>query len=345
MTAPWRITAGNAPSTPPPHPWMAAFDAVVAEWENCQPTAHTSGSTGPPLTHRFHPDAVRASAHATAAHFGLNGNSIRTWSALPAAGTGGRMAVWRALILDWELTVNLPSSTPDVAIPSGPNSNRFDFGVATPMQAQHLMESGQLGRFQQLLLGGAPLGPALEDALLEAGRESACRIHVGFGMTETLTHIATRSLGSEAYRPLPGVTVHIGADQALIVDSPLRGVQQLHTRDAAQWMSANDTSAFRWLGRLDDVLNSGGIKVHPHSVERLLSPLVQGMLDARRWYVCGRTDETLGDRITLVLEGAPQEGLTETLLEACKDLGNIRPRSVEFLGVFEETASGKVLRR
>ena len=290
-------------------------------------------------------DAVRASARATAAHFGLTGPSTRTWSALPAAGTGGRMAVWRALILGWDLTVNLPSSTPDIAAPAGSPVDRYDFGVATPMQARHLLASGQLNRFRQLLLGGAPVGPALEDALLEAGREAGCDIHVGFGMTETLTHIATRSLGSEAYRPLPGVTVHIAGDQALIVDSPDRGLQQLHTRDAAEWMSATDTSDFRWLGRLDDVLNSGGIKVHPHRVERLLSPLIQGMLAGRRWYVCGRDDEVLGDRITLVLEGAPQEELMEMLLSACHGLGNTRPRAVEFLPAFEETATGKVIRK
>lgn len=345
MSNPWRIASGSAPSTPSPHPWMTEFDAVAAEWQGGQPTARTSGSTGQSVTHGFHPDAVRASARATAAHFGLTGASIRTWSALPAAGTGGRMAVWRALILGWDLTVNRPRSNPGIAAPAGPSGDRYDFGVATPMQARHLVESGQLNRFRQLLLGGAPVAPALEEALLTAGREAGCNIHVGFGMTETLTHIATRSLGSEAYRPLPGVTVHIEEDQALIIDSPDRGLQQLHTRDAAQWISASDTSAFRWLGRLDDVLNSGGIKVHPHSVERLLSPLIQGLLHARRWYVCGRDDEVLGDRITLVLEGAPQEELTETLLVACSGLGNTRPRAVEFLPVFEETASGKVVRK
>lgn len=255
------------------------------------------------------------------------------------------MAVWRALILGWDLTVNLPSSTPEIAAPGGSPGDRYDFGVATPMQARHLLKSGQLNRFRQLLLGGAPVDPALEDALLTAGQRAGCDIHVGFGMTETLTHIATRSLGSEAYRLVPGVTVHIDGDQALIVDSPDRDVRQLHTRDAAEWMSATDTSAFLWLGRLDDVLNSGGIKVHPHHVERLISPLIQEILDGRRWYICGRADEVLGDRITLVLEGAPKEEWTEWLLAACQGLGHTRPRAVEFLPVFEETATGKVIRK
>ena len=60
------------------------------------------------------------------------------------------------------------------------------------------MASDQLSRFAILLLGGAPLSPGLEAALQEAAGRSDCRIFHGFGMTETLTHIATRPLGTEA---------------------------------------------------------------------------------------------------------------------------------------------------
>lgn len=324
---------------------MTPFDAVVAEWQDGQPASCTSGSTGQPTTHRFHPDAVRASARATAAHFGLQGNNIRTWSALPAAGTGGRMAVWRALILGWDLTVSSPSSAPVVPPYGSDRDGRYDFGVATPMQARHLLTSGQLGRFHQLLLGGAPLDPKLETALIEAGTSQHCQIHLGFGMTETLTHIATRPLGKKAFHPLPGITLRIREDQRLEIDAPDRGVQQLLTQDAAEWADSTDSMRFHWLGRCDDVMNTGGIKVYPGAVEGQLGPHIDPLIGHRRWYITGREDTVLGNRITLVVEGPRDEELARSILAAGGSLGNVRPRAVEFMPVFESTATGKLLRK
>ena len=208
------------------------------------------------------------------------------------------------------------------------------------MQARHLLDSGQLDRFHQLLLGGAPLDPVLEMQPLEGGERHRCRIHLGFGMTETLTHIATRPLGTDVFRPLQGVSFKVEEDGALTIDAPDRGVQGLRTRDAVETADGG----FRWLGRLDDVLNSGGIKVHPHALEQALAPRLRGLLGDRRWYVSGRPDAALGDRITLVVEGTGEAKLADALLEAAADEGAIRPRSVEFATAFEETATGKLRR-
>lgn len=344
----WRIISGNPVVATPENDWGVPFDQVAAEWRSGSPTATTSGSTGLPATHRFSPDAVRASALATARHFGLTGTGIRTWSALPASGTGGRMAVWRALILGWDLTVSMPSSTPSLPASIGNGApggaDPYHFGVATPMQARHLLESNQLSRFRQLLLGGAPLDPGLEKALQKAGQVRGCRLHMGFGMTETLTHIATRPIGTEAYRPLPGVAVDIQDDQSIVIDAPGRGVHHLHTRDAGAWISTPDAQEFQWLGRLDDVVNSGGIKVHPNEVERQIAGAIEARIRSRRWYVCGRKDERLGERVTLVIEGAGDGVLAEKLLADCMHLGNTRPRTVEFRAQFEQTETGKVRR-
>ncbi len=339
MTEAWRVISGKPAGAAAAEPWVAALEDVAAQWNIGQPASTTSGTTGQPVEHRYSPEAVLASAKATAAHFGL-GEETTTWSALPASGTGGRMAVWRAMSMGWDLAVSRPSAAPEVPVVSGA-SGRFDFGVATPMQARHLLDSGQLDRFHQLLLGGAPLDPVLEMQLLEGEVRHGCRIHLGFGMTETLTHIATRTLGSDVFRPLQGVSVKVEQDGALTIDAPERGVQGLRTRDAIE---AAD-GGFRWLGRLDDVLNSGGIKVHPHVLEQALAPHLGALLGDRRWYVAGRPDPALGDRITLVVEGTGEAKLADALLEAGADEGAIRPRSVEFVAAFEETATGKVRRK
>lgn len=342
MNGTWTIVAGRPDASGRTEPWMTDFDGVVSEWHAGQPTGRTSGSTGEPTFHRFEPEAVRASAAATARHFGLEGR-VSTWSALPASGTGGRMAVWRALARGWDLTVSQPSAHPAVPVRHG--GGRFDFAVATPMQARHLAASNQLLRFHQLLLGGAPVDPELEAVLVEAGGRAGCRIHHGFGMTETLTHVAVRPLGSDCFRPLTGVDLAIGPQGALIVHAPERGVFQLMTRDAASWADASRSRDFRWLGRLDDVLNSGGLKVHPHRLEQDIRAGLEPALGGRRWYVAGRPDAALGQSITLVIEGHRDALIEEKALAFCRGLGTIRPRAIEFMTVFEETATGKVRRK
>ena len=344
MNSVWRIGHGAPPATTAGAPWMTALDAAAAAWRLGTPTSRTSGTTGDPVLHAYHPDAVRASALATARHFGLENKGLTAWSALPASGTGGSMMVWRTLILDWDLTVSKPAAAP-VAPPARSADGRYGFAVATPMQARHLMESGQLQRFHLLLLGGGPLSPDLEEQLHREGTRCGCALHHGFGMTETLTHIATRPLGSPRYLPLPGVSLRSNAAGALIVDAPGRGVHQLVTQDAIAWDDGDAPGAFRWLGRLDDVINSGGLKVHPAALERELSAVLDPVMKGRRWYVTGRADAQLGERIAVVVEGKADSVMAAAALEALSGKGATRPRDVEFVSRFEETDTGKVRRK
>ena len=346
MTAFWRFpqaaAAGEAPD------WVQPFLTLDAEWQAGRATGHTSGSTGAPKAFHFDPDAVRASAQATAAHFGLNGFTeadVQAWSALPASGVGGRMMWWRTRVLGWKLTQNRPSATPDV--PPTEDGRRYDFAVATPQQAAHLAKTGQLTAFNTLLLGGGGLSPSLETALMDAGQAANCNLHMGFGMTETLTHIATRPLGNPMYCPLPGVAWSVGPDGSLVLDVPERQVHALHTRDAvAPATDAHGNRGFRWLGRLDDVINTGGIKVHPAQLEQTLEPHVASLLEGRRWQVAGRPHPTTGEQVLLLVEGQADPELAAQLLQALS-AGHPhpdRPRDVVWTDRFEETATGKVRR-
>jgi len=348
MSGVWRLPDATDAALPPD--WAQPFMEADAAWQEGRAEGDSSGSTGAPKRFSFDPSAVVASARATAEHFGLNfpdRQPVQVWSALPATGIGGRMMVWRTRILDWTLTQDRPSATPTVT--PAPRSRRYDFAVATPQQAAHMARSGQLVAFRLLLLGGGPVSPALEDELLQASRAQACSLHLGFGMTETLTHIATRPLGRDVFLPLPGVAWSCGPDGALRIDAPDRGVDHMLTRDAVE-PRRDSTSArdgFVWLGRLDDVINTGGLKVHPDRLERTLEPIVAPLIGARRWYLTGRPDSLTGMQVTLVLEGEEQPTLTTRLLNALTT-GHPhadRPRAVEWQHRFEETATGKVRRR
>ena len=351
MTDTWRITAqGAVQQAPSPGEWHAGFDAVLDLWRQGEPSATTSGSTGTPQPHDFTPDAVRASAASTATHFGLEpqaGGAIHAWSALPPSGAGGRMMVWRAVILGWELTVSPPSATP-TAPPADTADGRYHFAVATPMQAEYLLESGQLQRFRTLLLGGAPVPAPLEQRLIQAAGLAKVKLYHGFGMTETLTHMATRLLGEHAYCTLPGIDITTNEEGALVVHAPQRGVHHLVTRDAVELLPKVDraeTRQFTWLGRLDDVINSGGLNLHPAAIEAELGPRLSDLIQRRRWYVTGRKDIRLGHRVALVLEGPEDAALEEAVMNAVSEMGRSRPRSVEFMAHFEETNTGKVRRK
>lgn len=128
-----------------------------------------------------------------------------------------------------------------------------------------------------------------------------------------------------------------------------RGVHQLATRDAIE--AATDPESghpgFRWLGRLDDVINTGGLKVHPAALERALDPVIRHHVGPRRWYLAGRPHDITGSEVTLILEGQQDPQLGPALLSALASAHPHpdRPRNVVWMDRFEETATGKVRRR
>ena len=218
-------------------------------------TLHTSGSTGRPKTWTVHRSHVLESIHATARAFAL-GPTTRSALAMDVAGTGGRLMLWRALELGMTLQI----------LPVGRHltwEGSLDFLALVPQQALSLSpeQGAQVGT---LLLGGAPVSPHEEAQLLRIFP----KVYHGFGMTETLSHIALRPLGGDArYTCLPGVTV--SSDQgALVIDAPERGVHALRTTDAAD---VHSPSSFTWLGRLDGAILSGGKKIFPETIDQAIA--------------------------------------------------------------------------
>lgn len=224
----------------------ARIDSVhtaAKEWLECAETLtlHTSGSTGIPKQWTVNRAHVLQSIRDTAEVFEL-GSGSRSALAMDVAGTGGKFMLWRALELEMHLQILPVERTLDW---EGP----LDFMALVPQQALAL-SAGQARRIGTLLLGGAPIRMEEEKRLSE--RFSVA--YHGFGMTETLSHVALRKLGEEAhYTCLPGVKVSSEAG-ALVIDAPNRGVHALKTTDAAE---VHSSEAFTWLGRLDGAIVSG----------------------------------------------------------------------------------------
>lgn len=232
--------------------------AIVDWWNSDGPTwtLHTSGSTGAPKELVLQRAHVLASARATIAAFGLS-EGQRSPLLLAATTAGGFMMVVRALVAGLRLDV-----LPVERRPATRAGVRYDFVAIVPEQAAALAADPSFNPkdYRCTLLGGADVRPELEARLASWPRP----VFHGYGMTETLSHVALRQLGKgRVYRALPGV-LFAQKGAALVVDDPSRGVQGLVTTDAANVLSYRE---FEWLGRLDGAVVSGGKKIFPEAVE------------------------------------------------------------------------------
>ncbi len=98
------------------------------------------------------------------------------------------------------------------------------------------------------------------------------------------------------------------------------------------------------MGRIDDMIISGGENIHPEEIEDILdaSPLV------RRAAVIGLPDERWGSRVTAFIEPAGGDASAAALDEFCRASALARfkrPRAYVFVEAIPQSASGKLLRR
>lgn len=237
---------------------------------------HTSGSTSEPKTIYHKKEYLIASAQRTLDFFQLNrGDSALLM--LPAQFTGGAMMLIRALV--GGLTLHLIE--PKLSVKQVP---MVDFLPCTPAQFSSMLEKQILSGFQgKILLGGAPSQKHLDVGSL--------KVYEGYGMTETASHVALKTYGEEEFRAVEGVKFAL-ANESLVVTAAHLGVENLKTNDSAELVSG---TSFKLLGRLDDVINSGGIKIHPSKIENELNQ--QGLQDI---CISSRDNEQLGEQLVLV---------------------------------------------
>ncbi|MDP4797576.1 MAG: AMP-binding protein [Crocinitomicaceae bacterium] len=282
----------------------------------------TSGSTGRPKTIRLLKKHMIASAKMTGEFLGLKAND----SALLCMTTeaiSGKMMIVRAIVLDLKLIVTDITSTPLK------NSNqKIDFAAMVPMQVEGSLK--ELHLINKLIVGGGTISNHLWNAI----SESEVLAYQTFGMTETISHIAMRRISKELtnYNVLPGVEI---ADEngCLTIKAPMLGVENLQTNDQVE---ISKDGSFKWLGRKDFVINSGGIKIHPELVEDKLTVLIQ-----QPFFVIGLPDDTFGEKLILCIEG--DAAILKSELERCLDKFCI-PKEVHYFSEFLRTASGKINR-
>ena len=270
-------------------------------------TQYTSGTTGDPGKHLLRRDSMRRSARKTLDYFRLLPGD-KALMCLPIRYIAGKMMVVRALVGGLDLILTEPSSRPLREL-----SQSVSFAALVPLQVHESLKHGDnLSRISNLIVGGGEMGHSSKK-VLECLSQTA--VFESFGMTETYTHFALRRINGETpdmgFRLLKGASIRLDHRNCLVVH--VEGVTQnpVTTNDLVEIDPSG--SGFKWLGRYDHVINTGGIKVIPELLEEQIRRSLG--FDC---LLLAEPDERLGSRLILVAESSQADPPLEEWLGSLK---------------------------
>lgn len=299
----------------------------------------TSGSTGNPKIIKLQKNHMIHSAKATGDYFNLPENT----TALLCMSTNyiaGKMMLVRALTLGWHLDIAEPTSNPLK------NSDKnYDFSAMVPLQLHNSL--ADIHKIKKLIVGGG----TVSNALLNKIQEVKTEIFATYGMTETITHIAVKKLNqirhaelvsASYYKTLPNIKIAVDHRGCLVIDAPTISAEKVVTNDLVQLISPSE---FKWLGRIDNVINSGGIKLIPEQIEEKLAKIIKN-----RFFVARKKDMVLGEKLILVIEESKIEKINNpSKVAILKEIKNTKlfstyeiPKEIYFLEKFMETETNKI---
>ena len=263
------------------------------EWNNPKNTVEvqTSGSTGVPKCIRVEKQRMLNSARITCDFLGLKAGDTALLC-MPLDYIAGKMVVVRSIERQLRLTTVEASGHPLKNI-----TNSFDFAAMVPMQVYNSLqvpeEREKLRTIKHLIIGGGPINDDLQQQLSRFPNN----VWSTYGMTETLSHIALRRLNGENaslwYTPFNTVSISLNTNGCLVIEAPLVHEGRLETHDRAEIRDGK----FRILGRLDNVINSGGIKIQAEEVEEMLRPHIK-----MPYLISKCRDEKFGEVVVLLTE-------------------------------------------
>jgi len=304
---------------------------------------NTSGSTGIPKRISIRKQAMINSALATGIFFELKPKD-KVLNCLPAKYVSGKMMVVRSLILGLDMDFVTPSAEPlrylslserclslskaQLNEPLKDAQTVYDFVAMVPLQVENSLE--KLDLVKKLIIGGAQIDISLEEKLIALSTKT----YATYGMTETVSHIALRKVGQKYYTVLPDVAIAVDQRKCLIIDAPGILDEKIVTNDLVELISPTQ---FIFLGRADNIINSGGIKLIPEQIEEKIAAFINS-----RFFVIGKPDAKLGEKLVLVIEGSehpldPNIFMNLTSYE--------KPKEIIFVPHFKETETGKIIRK
>ena len=320
------------------------LEEFLAEWHNDSPyvNVHTSGSTGQPKPMLVEKRRMEASARITCDFLGLKeGDSALLCMSLDYI--AGKMMVVRALTRGLKLTVVEPTGCPSW-------NGDIDFAAMVPMQVYNLLQTPEgrerLMAVKHLIIGGG----AIDEDLASALANFPNAVWSTYGMTETLSHIALRRLNgpkaSDWYTPFEGVTLSQTDEGCLVIDAPAVHDGALVTNDIVEFDITPSVSSpsygervpFRILGRKDNVICSGGVKIQAEEVERLLRARLR-----EPYLISKRPDPKFGEAVVLLTTSTDVEAVKTVCQEVLPKYW--QPRYIVHVNQIPLTETGKPARK
>ncbi|GGD08704.1 AMP-binding protein [Hyunsoonleella pacifica] len=313
------------------YPYQRELGLFLLDWLDNKDyiKVKTSGSTGKPKKLKIKKQAMVNSAITSGDFFNLTPGK-KVLNCLPSNFIAGKMMMVRAIILGLEVDMVVPSALPRIDY-----DKDYDFCAFTPMQLKNFAK--YLKSIKTVIVGGGRVSNHIKDLI----KNKKPQVYETYGMTETVSHIAVKKLnnfsGTESdnyFTTLPGVSISKDNRGCLVIEAPKLSEDKIITNDLVEIYSENQ---FEWIGRFDNMINTGGIKVFPEKIEEKLQDKMKG----KQFFIYGIEDDTLGEKIVMVVEGTEHD-LDATLFDVLDKYE--KPKDVFFTRKFKETASGKIHR-
>lgn len=330
---------GNASSL-----WPVSGDAdgilgLLREWDAAADprplVIETSGSTGRPKRVLLSRDAMRASALATQQRLGGPGQWVLN---LPPTYVAGVQVLYRSVVAGTEPVLHGRSFADDRDRAEG---RLYVSLVATQLRrlVEQPTELEALAEFDAVLLGGGPV----PEWVRQRAEAHGVPVVATYGMSETC--------GGCVYdgAALDGAEFRVEDGQILLRGPMLfDGYEGEPERTAAAfrdgWLITHDLGHLAWDGTLrvdarsDDVIISGGVKVPPLAVERMI-----GDHFALDLAVVGLPDDEWGERVTVVvaLDGDHDGWLTLARIRECVEPRAWAPQQLVVVPALPELPNGK----
>ncbi len=297
--------------------------------------AKTSGSTGQPKPIRIPKKHLINSAEKTIKFFDLQPGT-KVLLNLSSDFIAGKMMWVRALIGGWNLEVVLPENR---YINNILQQKSFDFGAMVPLQMSANLNN--IHKISKLIVGGGVVSKALQKKIIDLPNQ----IFATYGMTETITHIAVKPLNSTAeqnfysddslkgfYQCLEGISISVDERDCLMITAKDIAENTIVTNDIVQ---IKDEKHFKWLGRYDNIINSGGIKLIPEEIEKKLASYIPV-----NFFIAGFPDEKLGQKLVLIVEAKQLRSIDFEQILSKYEI----PKQIIFIDNMFLTSSGKINR-
>lgn len=309
----------------------------------------TSGSTGTPKIFEIEKSRMLNSAKATCRFLELK-KADSALLCLPIEYISGKMMVVRAFQAKLNLYIEEPSLAPLKNL-----THEIDFCAMTPLQVEHSLD--KLHLVKKLIIGGAAVSESLKKKIRQQlsainhqpsttnhqpstiNDQPSTKIYETYGMSETLSHIALKEIYPKAqdyFQLFNGIEIGHDDRGCLTIKAPELSSEILQTNDVVELKNAKE---FRFLGRADHIINSGGAKIFPEQLEAKVKREIPNEA-----VFLGIPHEEFGQQLVLAIEAEYSAELCDKLSQIQYEKSWQKPKDVVFIPEFPRTPNGKIHR-